>query len=306
MTFPNPEMLLYCGIADALTVPAEFNRGNIGKRIIADPSHYYEHPKGDVGLGSYSDDTEMSAANANVLIQFEPRDWTVKAFAQSYINEFNRGGRRKGYARRFYDFLCKTADAEDFLANIQARSTKNGAMMRASVFGVLRDVEYVKFFAQTQASITHNTPEGIFSAKAIALASHFALWTNRPLSTVREFIADHLPESRLPFVEYIFREDWKRPVNGTYAPIAIETTHAALHLLTHETQMMEMIKQTLRWGGDVDSVAAVAWSIASARYRDQFIPNNLKSSLEQGNPKTGAPYLIDLGERLMKKFDVDE
>lgn len=302
MVHPNPNMLLYCGIADALTFPAEYDRGSMAQQILDDPSHYYRHPKGDAGYGRYSDDTEMSAANANVLIKFDARYWTKLSFAQEYLNEFNRGKRRKGYARSFYSFLCKTRNGTEFLQNIRPDSTKNGAVMRASVFGALPDIDSVKRFSAIQASITHDTPEGIFSAQAIALASHFALWTDRPMTEIGAFVADHLSESRKPF-DYVFREHWNRPINGSYATVAIETTHAILHLLSHERSMKDIIAQTLLWGGDVDSVASVAWSIASARLDTTDISPTLIQTLDRGDAMTGAEYLQDLGARLMQKFN---
>ena len=64
-----------------------------------------------------------------------------------------------------------------------------------------------------------------------------------------------------------------------------------------------MLEQIIQWGGDTDSVAAITWGIASARYKDNsFIPEFMVRDLEGGNADTGATYLIALGTRLMEKF----
>jgi ADP-ribosylglycohydrolase len=56
------------------------------------------------------------------------------------------------------------------------------------------------------------------------------------------------------------------------------------------------------WGGDTDSVAAIAWGIASARYPDEVLPQFLEIDFEAGRGNYGAQFLKDLGEQLMCKY----
>jgi ADP-ribosylglycohydrolase len=66
---------------------------------------------------------------------------------------------------------------------------------------------------------------------------------------------------------------------------------------------MGILQKTIEWGGDTDSVCAIAWGIASARYQDEQLPEFLERDLELGR-KYGAAFLKDLGKQLMETYDL--
>jgi hypothetical protein len=70
-------------------------------------------------------------------------------------------------------------------------------------------------------------------------------------------------------------------------------------LLVEEQSLVGMMRRLLQWGGDTDSVAAIAWGIASARYPDEVIPTFFEEDLEVGRP-FGVPFLRTLGRELME------
>lgn len=59
-----------------------------------------------------------------------------------------------------------------------------------------------------------------------------------------------------------------------------------------------MMRRLIDWGGDTDSVAAIAWGIASCRFPDEVLPEFLARDLEPGGA-FGVGFLRGLGERLM-------
>ncbi len=61
---------------------------------------------------------------------------------------------------------------------------------------------------------------------------------------------------------------------------------------------MGIMRQTIEWGGDTDSVAAIAWGIASARYPDEKLPEFFDRDLENGT--YGRDYLSTLGEMFFR------
>ena len=99
LRFSNPKLLLYIAMADACAAAVEY---------ISFPEHdeiyrqtlefrgYVKHPRHNMEVTQYTDDTEMSLANARVLIGQEP-PYTRLMFANAYVEEFERGGRRNGY-----------------------------------------------------------------------------------------------------------------------------------------------------------------------------------------------------------------
>ena len=299
-------------MGDAYAAPTEYLKFP-GDEAVRDEAlkfeRYLNHPRHELGLGRYTDDTEMSVANALVLIENEP-PYTPKMFADAWVREFARGGKRKGYSSKFQAFLERVKTGEEFLANIQPNSNKNGAAMRAVPFGVLRTVAEVLEVATMQAKITHDTPEGLFSARAVALMSHCAFYVE--CTCLRSFLPayclDNLPKEDIERFGYVFSEKWSGgPVRTTKRDsVAIATVHAVLEAVTGYPyySLRPILAKIIEWGGDTDSVAAIALGIAGIRNQtDTFLPDFIFYDLEQGNSETGANYLLDVGQRLIEKFE---
>lgn len=310
MRHPDSRQLLRIGIADAYAAGAEylkFPRDDQVRKACLEFKRYVGHPTHGHIPGTYTDDTEMSVANARVLVECEP-PYTATMFADAYVREFARGNRRKGYSRGFQSFLESIRSGAEFLAQIRPDSRKNGAAMRATPFGVLPDVQQVLDAATLQARITHDTPEGRFSARAVALMSHFALRERESLREMPDYCLGKLPKEDVRQFGYVFGQKWPgKPVTSLpHASVGVTTVHAVVDLLVGESaatnSLMTMLERLIRWGGDTDSVAAVAWGIASPRFPNEPLPEFMERDLEQGSAHTGAAYLRDIGEKLMAKF----
>ncbi|MDO8598901.1 MAG: ADP-ribosylglycohydrolase family protein [bacterium] len=291
MLFRNDAMLLRIAQGDAYGAGFEYvTRENTALWALHRLDQYVEHPTHRC-RGVYTDDTQMSIAVAEVLLGGPP--FTREAFADAFVDCFQRD-RRDGYARGFQAFLESVRSGGDFLARIEPRSDKNGACMRAVPIGVLRSIDDVLAVAEMQARITHDTPDGIFSAQAVALMSHFALWHEEPFSALEEFCHRRLPRFRFP-------KRWRWEVRSSRdTSVAMATTHAVYELLTHEESLREVLDSAVTFGGDTDSTAAIAVGIASARFRDQ-LPTFLERDLEPGG-EYGVSFLKRLGRQLMERY----
>lgn len=306
MRHSNPQMLNYIAMADAATLAVEYNSAMRDHCLRF--QRYLAHPTHGLAPGAYSDDTEMSVANAKVLIQHYDEPLTPLMFAEAYVREFALGGRRKGYSRGFQVFLEEVTTGEEFLVKIRPDSVKNGAAMRAVPFGVLPTVDRVLEVATLQARITHDTPEGRFSARAVALMSHAALYEDRPLADLGRYCQKHLPEEDIRYFD-VFVQPWSGgPVKSTpRASVAITTVHAVVSVLAREKSLMGILRQIILWGGDTDSVAAIAWGIASTRYqKSEVIPLFMPRDLEGGSLQTGTFNLSIVGTLLMAKYNKEQ
>jgi ADP-ribosyl-[dinitrogen reductase] hydrolase len=301
MRFSNPDMLVYIAMADAYAVAVEYNR-TLEENCL-EFKGYLAHPKHGLTAGSYTDDTEMSVANAKVLIQNGPFDKLV--FADAYVKEFHYGGRRKGYSKGFQSVLEEVHTGAELLKKLKGHnySVKNGAAMRAVPFGVLQTMEKVLEVATLQASVTHDTPEGRFSARAVALMSHFALHENISPPGLGEHCQWYLPEEDKYF-RYVLTHPWPGgPVQASPGTsVAIATVQAVATVLAQEKSLMGILRQVIKWGGDTDSVAAIAWGIASAKYQGEKLPAFMERDLEGSSYTSKAQYLRELGARLMDKY----
>lgn len=304
MRYSNPKMLLYIAMADAYASAVEYNDKLLKECLKLEGYLAHPDPKhGNNRAGFYSDDAEMSAANAKVLVRYD-EPFIPLMFANAYVSEFIRGGCRDGYSRKFQAILEGVSTGEELLAAIKPDSNKNGAAMRSVPFGVLPTIEEVLEAATLQARITHDTPEGRFSARAVALMSHAALYESTHLSALGNYCRYYLPKEDRKEYGHIFLQPWSEgPVKSMQgASVAITTVHAVVDVLARENSLLGILSRIIRWGGDTDSVAAIAWGIASARYQSEIIPLFMDRDLEGGSALTGAPYLLALGEQLMNKY----
>ncbi len=273
--------------------------------------------------GMYTDDTERMIANARVLLEIGPEHATPLGFAAAYLDEFRFGGKRPGYAPGYQAFLETVKDARQFVAEMVPNSCRNGACMGVGVIGIQPDVHEALRLAAMQAAVTHNTRCGLFTARAVALAAHFAFHHPREeRSRLRTYLLD---QRELLWSAYgdeadcghrgLFEAALLVPWDDRHGvwerkglpPIGLSTLQAALTLAApiapdQEDSMLDALRRLLRMGGDTDSVAAVVASIMAPWHRGETFPPFFERDLELGSPDTGASRLYRLGGQLIRRF----
>jgi len=302
--YPNPNMLLRTAQGDAYAMALEYADTHESLPVLRENALRFEgylaHPTHlQVAAGQYTDDTQMSIAVAEVLNDHTARgtEPTTQDFANAFFRAYARDP-RYGYSRALQKLLGEVSSAEEWQQRLVPTSDKNGAAMRSVPLGVLADPERILRLAKTQAVVTHNTEGGIHSSMAVALMSNFALYSKADFGDMHAFCTRLLPAFEP------FKETWTGPV-GTpdndrlQRGVGMCTAHAVHTLLVEEHSLLDMMKRLLVWGGDTDSVAAIAWGIASARYPNEALPSFFERDLEP-NGKYGAAFLKDLGARLFE------
>jgi ADP-ribosyl-[dinitrogen reductase] hydrolase len=246
---------------------------------------YLQHPT-HTGIppGAYTDDTQMTLAVAELLA--DGADWTPLNLADRFVEVFHRDP-RDGYAGGFHAFLRSVTSGREFLARIRPDSDKSGAAMRVAPVGLLPTVDEVRHHATVQARVTHDTPAGIASAEAAALAVHYCHHNLGPLGDVAKWISMQL------------RADWTRPYQGKVGSKGAMSVRAALTALATATTMRGLLRQCVAYTGDVDTVATIALAAAS---RTAEVANDLPEALYRDleNGRYGRDYLHDLDERLLR------
>lgn len=309
MRHRNDNMLLRIAQGDAYALAYEYVKDKDAPGLreeLLKVERYHQHPTyHKLQAGSYTDDTQMSAAVSGVLIReasSKHDSWstilmTPFVWYDAFFEAFKRDP-RDGYSRGFQSLLESVKSADELRLMIKPDSTKNGAAMRSVPLGVIKDVEELKRVAGLQASTTHATFEGINSSIAVALMSHFALYDRRDFSSMPQWLVTHLPLCEG------FREPWVGPVQAKNAvspyDVGLNTAWAVHTLLTTQTTLLGIMRQVIEWGGDTDSLASIAWGIASCRMRED-VPTFLESDLEKGSAY-GVGYLKKLGTDLMEAY----
>lgn len=194
----------------------------------------------------FTDDTVLTIAVADSILN-------KKDFAKS-IWEYGRKYRGRGYGGRFRNWL-KTSEMEPY------ESFGNGSAMRASAVGfAFSDMETVLDVAKQSAEVTHNHPEGIKGAQAVASAI---------------FLARH-GKSKQEMKEYInstfnydldFTLDEIRPTYNFDVTCQGSVPQAIVAFL-ESSDFENAIRLAISIGGDSDTIACITGGIASAYYKE--------------------------------------
>jgi ADP-ribosylglycohydrolase len=282
-------MILEAAIGDAYGAGFEYVSASI-VREKNDLSAYHKHLKWHLSPGNYTDDTQMGIGVAELIV--EGKEWTPLNIANKFVEVFHRD-HRKGYAQGFYHFLCKTKNGEEFLKNIRPDSNKSGGAMRAWPCGVFPTITEVIKKCEIQASITHNTSRGINSACAVALATHYFLYDLGPKDGLGRFLNKH-----------VSGEKWDKPWKGKVGGLGTHSTSAAITAVVSNNSLSDILKMSVDYTGDVDTVACEAMAIAScSKEVIQDLPNGLYENLENG--LYGLNFLKELDKKLLLIPSID-
>lgn len=265
---------------------------------------YIQHPKWKENPpGSYTDDTQMALALGELMAgDKDPSHWTTVDVAQAFVSTFCRDP-RPGYAAGFYQLLkhlhknggsSPFAKAVNFLSTVEPHSRKNGGAMRAGILGLLPGQEMVVDLAMFQASLTHATREGMGAAAAAALMTHYCHYRLGPKSGLPEYLHVWLPG-------FQWTVEWRGRVNSPGS----EAVRAALTAVLNGETLIDVLRISVDFGGDVDTVAAIA-GCAASRCEEiaQFLPRVLHDQLENGD--YGRDYLAKKDQELLEKFPSPE
>lgn len=291
-------MLVEKGIADAYGCGFEYVKNPPPN----DLARYYKHQLHDTQPGCYTDDTQMGIAVAELILSDEK--WTPYNIAKRFLDAFKRDP-RKGYAKGFQKFLETTENADEFIKNMRPDSDKSGASMRACPVGFYPTISEVLEKTRLQAMITHNTPDGISAAQATALMAHYFIYNLGPKDKLRQFINSHLT----PWTSENSKitAEW----TGSVGAQGWMSVAAAITAISRHENLSGILKDCIDFGGDVDTVAAIALGAVS---ESKTIIKDLPICLYDGLEDTvdnkvrpygeyGLTYLHSLDSALRTKFN---
>jgi ADP-ribosyl-[dinitrogen reductase] hydrolase len=250
-------------------------------------AQYEVHPLFSSIYKKYTDDTQMTLGIAELLI--ENSEWTKQSIANKFVTVFKRDP-REGYAKRFYSLLNEINSGQELLDKIIPDSERNGSVMRVYPIGILKSENEILEKAKLQSQITHNTENAIVSAQAVALTTHFFLYEKGLKSQLLDYLHD------------IQKIKWTADWSGEVSVNAIQTVRALFTILIKENSLKDMLKKSIDFGGDVDTVASLALAIGCL---DKNVENNLPNWLfdEIENGKYGKDYIKTIDNELYKLID---
>lgn len=218
----------------------------------------------------FTDDTVMTIAVADWLLSGVPLHKTMPHWGRKYPN--------RGYGGQFYKWLFCSEDKMPY------NSFGNGSAMRVSPCGYYaKSLEEAHSLAKQSAEVTHNHPEGIKGAQAIASAIFLAR-QHKPKDEIRDYI------------ERTFGYNLHRTCDDIRPEYQFDVTcqgscpEAIIAFLdSHDYE--SAIRLAISIGGDSDTIACMAGGIAAAYYGlpswmvkyvvTEYLPENMLGLIER-------------------------
>lgn len=260
-------------LGDMIGSPYEFDRGRKTK----------DFPFFDKGA-TFTDDSVMTIAVAEALkiaISTDVIDDedTTRTLLIDMMHKWGHRYPDSGYGGRFYGWLHNN-EREPY------NSWGNGSAMRVAAAGWLfDDLATTRKVAAWTAEVTHNHPEGVKGADAVASA----IWLARKGSSkdeIRDFIVNEIGYDLSRSCDEI------RP--GYYhVESCQETVPEAITAFLEGTDFEDVIRTAVSLGGDCDTLTCIAGSIAEAFYG---VPDYLKKECEERLPEDMREVLTEFFE----------
>lgn len=188
---------------------------------------------------SFTDDTICTVAIADALLSGRSYEYNTRAWCYKYPHPMG------GYGGSFASWL-RSEHPEPY------DSFGNGAAMRVSPVGWwFQDLDTVLQQARETAAFSHNHPEGIKGAQAIA----YAIWILRRTKDLNTFI--NCMETIYPG----FQRDY--PV-GVFDETCQGTVPVACKIICEASSFEDAIRRAILQGGDSDTLGAITGSMAEA------------------------------------------
>ena len=223
----------------------------------------------------FTDDTICTMAIADAILNGRSYQESLQDWCRRYPSP------KGAYGGRFAGWI-RSIDPQPY------NSFGNGSAMRVSpVAWLFDDLSQVLEEAEKTALPTHNHPEGIKGAKAVA----HAIWHFR---TSKE---SHLPDDEaMKAFKNIARSyyedfDTRDYPKGKFDETCMDAVPLSFHILSKASSFEDAIRLAISHGGDSDTIGAIVGSIAEARFG---IPQDMKEK--------AISYLPDDMKDVLKQF----
>ena len=207
-----------------------------------------------------TDDTIMTIAVGQALVNtYQEKE--ILIIQKELIKEMQKFGQIYPYSRYGKQFSHWLREENPKPYN----SFGNGSGMRVSSVAWLYDnLEDVNKYAEITASVSHNHPEGIKGACAVASAIYLASH-KKSKDEIKKYIEEKFKYILKPISQIVEEE-------SNYGASSQITVPVAIQAFLEGKDFEDVLRTALFAGGDTDTIACMACSIAEVYYK---IPDNL-------------------------------
>lgn len=213
----------------------------------------------------YTDDTIMTVAVARAIIKSREEQYKTngkgKTLREFMIEEMQSLGRKYPYPKGAYGGNFSVWLRTD--NPIPYNSCGNGSAMRVSPCGIAAvTLEEAEAAAYISAEVSHNHPEGIKGAKAVAGAVFLAK-AGASKDEIREYITKN-------YYPLDFTIDEIRPTYD-FDALCQGSVPQAIEAFLESTSFEDAIRNIISIGGDCDTTGAITGAVAWAYYTSRSL-----------------------------------
>eukprot|EP00977_Amphora_coffeiformis_P010839 scaffold2536_cov169-Amphora_coffeaeformis.AAC.32 len=204
-----------------------------------------------------TDDTILTLATADYyILNHNGISTTFQDVYRDWANRYPQ----VGYGRAFRSWF-----SSDDKNPPPYNSWGNGAAMRVSPIAWMahKDLTWVLEQAKLCADVTHNHPEGVKGAEATA-AAIFLARTGHDKEEIRSYLTQKFDGYDLTRTVAQIRPTY------SFSTAAAETVPEAIIAFLDSKDFLDAIRLAISLGGDSDTIAAIAGSIAQAYYATEI------------------------------------
>ena len=195
-----------------------------------------------------------------------------------------------GYGGSFFDWAMSES-------NEPYNSWGNGSGMRISPVGwIANSIEEVKKLSKAVSEVTHNHPEGIKGAEAIAMCIYMAR-----IGKTKEEIKEYIYDNYYPELDYL---DYEELLDTYEFDVSCQgSVPQAIFCFLIGESFNDVIKTAVSIGGDSDTIACMAGAIAEAYYKDK---QDITPTIKKFNESIPFPNeFVDITNNFLKLIKND-
>lgn len=232
----------------------------------------------------FTDDAVMTIATADALMK--KADGSTKSWDRLFTDAYHSWGKKypeAGYGKEFRKWLA-SKDPSPY------GSWGNGSAMRiAPVAYFATSIEEVRRLAKESCDVTHGHPEAVRAGQAVAEAI-FMGRTGSNKDQIRERIVEQYEYDLGRTIAQI------RPTYKFYSEAADSVPESIIAFLeSHDG--ISAVEGALSLGGDTDTQAMIAGSIADGLYGYAAIPLHVTEAVYNGLPQDMLDVLVTFQEK---------
>ena len=198
-----------------------------------------------------TDDSIMTLALADAILKCNGNYTRLEEEATYYMQVYGREYPDTGYGGMFRRWIF-SYDPKPY------NSYGNGAAMRVSPCGLAANsMEEAVMLARTVTQVTHNHPEAMKAAEAVASAIYLGR-LGKSLEQIKEYITEHYYHIDFTLDEIRPRYHFDVTCQGS-VPQAFEAFYES-------NDFEDAIRNAISIGGDSDTIAAITGGMAEAYY----------------------------------------